>query len=474
MDAWNTLDWGNWLNDSYLHFLVLLGCIGLLLFLGRCRPTGRLFLMILLPIPLLLLGFYWESTTRIFYFYNPLLCLGLLVDRFLLATQPRQLDCRRHLDSVFSIRSPNLVELTLVNNSNQTLQGIVEDAYPQGFEIDSAELPKPITLNAFGSQSIRYHAKAFARGGFQFGKIHLAYKSPLGLLWLKAESGRSDSIKVYPDLRQIKKMRLKYSRSLSAGELHKRRLGAEGTQFDSLRNYSFGDDIKKMDWNATARLDTPVLRVFTHEVEQPILILLDAGRKMQSVTQKLTKFDWALNAALAFASVAVDRGDQVGIRVFHQETVLKTAIATGKTHFKTVLDSLSALQAEPIEPDYEAVMLQAARSLKKRSLVVILTDLIDPLASKSLVKSIQAFSKNHLLVIVTFNDQELTAQVARTPENIQDAYQRGVGLDLLEIRRKTLIELAAHGSTTVIDTTPEQMDEALINHYLTLKLKNNL
>ena len=321
---------------------------------------------------------------------------------------------------------------------------------------------------------MRYAVKPLSRGEFKFGKLHLKYKSRWGLLWLVRALPIETPVKVFPDLRTLRKMRVKYSRSQGAGELQKRRMGAEGTQFEGLRTYFTGDDVKKMDWKATARLDMPVVRTFTHEVEQPVLVLLDAGRKMQTVVKDLTKFDWALNAALSFSGVAIDRGDQVAVGVFSNREILPARFGMGKKHLKRLLDDLCDVQPEGVEPDYEEMMLQFSRTLKRRSMIVLFTDLIDPMASRALIRNVRTFSKHHLLLIVTLSDTELLAQARRHPNDSYEAYQIGVTQDLLEIRRKSLLELTkAHGAV-VIDTPPDLMDQSLINHYLAIKLKNKL
>jgi uncharacterized protein (DUF58 family) len=279
---------------------------------------------------------------------------------------------------------------------------------------------------------------------------------------------------VYPDLVRIKQIQLRYSVSLHGGAVERKHLGQEGTQFIGLRSYVVGDDPRKMDWKATARLDFPIVRTYSNEVDQPILILLDAGRKMAVPVHGLAKFDWALNAALAFAGVSLSRGDQVGVGVFHQDVVAHVPMRAGGHQMSRLLDALHAVQPAVTEPDYERMLLQFARHLKRRAMVVVFTDLVDPMTSRSLMKSLKVFAAHHLLVLVTLADSDLAALAEAMPETVAAAYEKGVAMDLLAQRRKALMALSQTHGAVIVDAPPEQLDEALINQYLRLKLKNRI
>lgn len=465
------------MKDSGMMLVLLLAAIALLWFRGKAGPAKRTFVLILLPAGLMMGAFWWPFLKTVTAFYNPLLVVVLLVDRFVLSVEPESLEIRRAYSEKLSINQPQHVNLTLINNSGATVRGRVLDDYPADFitSLKPDETPEQaVTIPPYQQITRRYSLRPLERGTFQFGLTHFQYRSALHLLNIHHTYGRRSTVAVYPDLRQIKAMRVKYSREMMAGSLQQRKMGLEGTEFDGLRNYAVGDDIRKLDWKATARLDMPISRVFTHEVEQPIMVILDAGRKMETRVNGITKFDWALNAALAFTGVALDRGDQVGLGVFDTDVRLNLPPATGKKQLHHILDKVSKIQPQSKEPAYEEVMFHFARSLSKRSLVIIFTDLIDPMASKSLIRSLKQFSKNHLLMVVTLANNELIDLSLRTPETVPEAYEAGVALDFLEVREKSLLTLAKSHGAIVIDTTPDQMDEQLINNYFAVKFKNRL
>lgn len=463
------------LRDSFVHLMVLVSAVALLVVVGRSIPTGRCLFLLCLPIPLLFVGFAFPSTLLVLDVYNVGLMLACLIDRFLLSVDPRQLEVTRHLEKRLSIHQDNSVLITLVNNTHQPIRGWLADSLPEGLQ--GPEVPTPeiaFTLPAMGRHTLEYTLRPVQRGLYALGHLHLKFHSRLGLLWILKKGGRPEEVAVYPDLVRLQQMSVRYSRSARSGELPKRIMGVEGTQFDGLRAYAVGDDVRKMDWKATARLDTPVLRTFSSEVDQPILLLLDAGRKMETQVQGLSKFDWALNALLAFSSVSLGRGDQVGAVVFHRDVLRSVPTRSGTNHLQALLGALHDVQPEAIEPDYERVFLHIARLLKRRSLIVLFTDLIDPMASRTLMKSVQLFASHHLLLLVTLSDSALLEKGAQHPGDALAAYEKGVALDLLNLRRQALLALSKTQGAVVLDVPPEKMDEALIEKYLAIKVRNRL
>jgi uncharacterized protein (DUF58 family) len=464
------------LRDSTLQ-LAFVAATGLLLgWIRRAQPTGLSLGLSLVPVPLLAFSVWWPWLSWVAAFYTPLLMVLLMIDGFLLSVPARYLSLSRSMGQKLSIGQKNPIQLSVANNSHQPLTLTLRDSVPEGLLYDQtgASLDLPMTVLPYSHESVSYEVLPTRRGLYQFALVHARYKSRLGLLWLTLRGGRSETVQVVPDLRRIRQMRLKTSRAQNAGELQKRSLGLEGSQFSGLRHYFAGDDVRKLAWQATAKLDMPVVRTFAHEVEQPILVLLDAGRAMNVRLKHLQKFDWALNTALAFMGVAIDRGDAVGAGIFSNRVLANVPFGTGHHHLSRLLDTLGQVQVQSVEPDYEAIMLQFARGLKRRSLVVVLTDLIDPVASRSLVASLKSFSRNHVLMVVTLADSQVASTANMLPQSSYEVYQKGVALDLLALREETRQLLGKGHQAIVIDASPETLDETLIARYLELKRQNRL
>jgi len=190
--------------------------------------------------------------------------------------------------------------------------------------------------------------------------------------------------------------------------------------------------------------------------------------------KRLQKFDWALNSALAFMAVAVDRGDCVGAGIFSNHVLSHVPLGAGRKHLSRLLETLGQIEVQAIEPDYESVMLHFARQLKRRSLVVVFTDLSDPLAARSLIRSLYSFAKMHLLMIVTPAENELIQQAQVNPTDVEAVYRKGVAQDLLALRQETLRALKKTHNAIVIDAPLEGLDDAILRQYLQIKQKNSL
>lgn len=457
--------------DSTIPLAFIIGVMGLLIWKRRAQPSSLSLILLLGPIPLFLLSMRWAWMVWPAWIYTPILMLLLLIDGLLLTPTAHQLSLKRTVASKLSIGRTSSVELTAINNSSQPLTVEFFDSLPA--ELLDSSIPDLFgRLNlvpAFSQQTVAYTLKPTLRGSYTFNKIHARYKSRLGLLWMTLQDGRAQTVTVTPDLQRIKQLRIQMSKTTSPGELQKKTLGLEGTQFSGLRHYFAGDDMKKMAWQATAKLDLPVIRTFEHEVEQPVFILLDAGRKMASWTDGLCKYDWALNSALSLSAVALERKDSIGAAVFSNRLLAQVPFGSGQTHWRKLIETLSQTQVQNVEPDYESTFLPLARQLKHRALIVLFTDLIDPVASNNLLRGLKSFSSRHTLIIATLTDAESLELTKSHPQDAYHAYQKGVALDLYALRRQALAALTRTHRAIVIDAPPSQLDERLIQKYCQMK-----
>lgn len=458
--------------SGYWLFWLLVIVIAVLATWGQSLPNRKTIFLMAAPMPLYLLGIYVPLIIPLCQIYTFILIAALIIDRFLLSVSPSQLEIRRNFQDKLCIGEENEVLLTLVNNSSQTLITEIEEDIPDALCAQPFFFRVCMPLDPFETKMTSYRLVAGHRGLFRFGYTFVRYGSRLRLLWITKQGSRPETVRVFPNLQEIRRLRARYSKSLSAGELRKQALGQEGTQFSSLRNYYTGDDLRRMDWNASARMDNPIVRTYTPEVDQPVLILLDAGWKMQLPVDGLEKFDWALNAGLSLANVALDRGDHAAFGVFSNEITLKTGFGQGRKHRQLLLERLYDIHAESVAPDYGKALYHFSRLLKKRCLVVLFTDLVDKIVSQALLQGLSAFSTHHLILVVTFQDRELDTLRDTIPKTIMEAYQRGVAEDVTATRQEALAELTRDRHIISMDVPPQAMSSALIHQYLTLKRKN--
>lgn len=240
-----------------------------------------------------------------------------------------------------------------------------------------------------------------------------------------------------------------------------------------MTEYVVGKDSKKIDWKATARAQRPIIREYDREEEQRLLILVDAGRMMVSELAGLSKFDHALNAALSLSLTALALNDQVGLGIFADTPLAYLPPRRGKGYLQKFLDVSAGVAARVIEPDYANMLAYFASRQKGRTLLLLITDLIDTWGSRSLLTALTSLRQKHLTFCVVLADQRLEKIAQPKPYLNQDpAYEaileRAVATDLLGQRQLALDVLQRQGCL-VLNAPPEHLSSKLIASYLDIK-----
>ncbi|HEY9788445.1 MAG TPA: DUF58 domain-containing protein [Candidatus Obscuribacterales bacterium] len=406
------------------------------------------------------------------------LILVVLVVDYQITPRPWLLTARRDTSDRLSIGRANPVTIDIFSQAPNPLFVRVRDNHPETITSDVEEFE--FELPAKGHSLIKYELTPRKRGLYQFGDIHIRYRSMLGLFWRQAEVKASRQVKVYSDLRALYDLSIRLSQSSELGELHQRKRG-QGTDFASLREYTVGDDSKAIDWKATARRERPVVRTYEAEQEQRLLILIDAGRMMVSDLEGLTRFDHALNSALCLALTGLSHNDQVGVGVFADRPLTYLPPRRGKVYMKKILEGLFDIEPRMVEPDYVGVLSYFASQQKGRSLIVVLTDLTDAVGSHALLAGLASLSGRHLPFCVTLKDRQIISMsqkgVLKGPNDrsvsTDEIYQRAVATDLL-VQRELALSVLQRRGCLVLDCPPQELSDRLVDSYLDIKIRGRL
>ena len=382
----------------------------------------------------------------------------------------RQVTVRRVVAPVLSLGTANPVTLVVRNLSPHEYRGRRHDEPPLEFVVEGADFG--CRLPAESERELTYHVTPPRRGDFAFGALNLRVTGGYGLLRRQLQFDSPQSVKVYPRLTDIQTagLALRKNRFLDIG-LHLARLRGAGLEFESLRDYLPGDELRRIDWKATARHGQPFTREYEVERSQHIILCLDLGRTMASHLGLLSKVDHAVNAAALLAHVAAQMGDWVGLYAFAGEPV--SYVPPRKHQFTRLLDSLYALQPELVESDYRAAFLGASHRLRKRALIVLFTDLPDPDSSARLISYVSLLTSRHLVLCAALSDYELYELAARSPREPREMYERTVASALLTDRERALTALRAAGAIA-LDATPSNLSVAVLNRYLQVKAQSAL
>jgi uncharacterized protein (DUF58 family) len=432
--------------------------------------SRRLYLMLAFGVLLFALSYFDTRMAAIGLSLDGLLLVAVIIDAVL--TEPaKQISATRAVSERLSIGRSNDVLIEVFNQGAAHLHMLVRDDYPINLETDVREFR--FDLGPKSKASLKYAVLPRQRGRYEFGKINIRYLSRLGLFWRAQVVSAERAVKVYSDLLALRELSVKLSHSSELGDIRRRRRG-QGTEFASLREYVSGDDTRNIDWKATARRDRPVVRNYEVEQEQTLMVLVDAGRMMLSDLEGLTRFEHALNAALALVLTGLYRNDQVGFGIFADKPLLFLPPRRGKAYLTRMLEGACEVNPRMVEPDYAGALSFFASAQKSRSLMVVLTDLTDPVGSQTLLNGLASLSPRHLPFCVTLRDRQVEAVSSMTPVSDEDlAFKRAVASDLIVQRELAFSQLVRRGCL-VLDCPPQDMSEKLVDKYLEIKARGRL
>lgn len=331
-------------------------------------------------------------------------------------------------------------------------------------------------LPAHGEIALAFQVTGADRGDALLGEMAVRVQTPLGLASRTFHHVTTDRVLVAPSLAGVKRFRwlAVHHRLATVGVRNTPRRG-EGRSFSRLRDYTAGDDPRHIDWKATARRGHPITREFTVEQSQTVYILVDAGRSMTQLSGRYPRFEYALSAALLLADVTIHAGDRVGALVFDDQLRALVPAQRGITALHALRNALVPLQPTLVEPDYATAFRTLAQRQRKRALIVLVTDVIDARAARSLLGHLTRGASRHLAIVVALrNDALLHAASSLAPTSRSaDLYASGAAEELVA-ERLTALQRMRDAGVVVLDVAPDAMAAAVVNQYLELKSRGAL
>ncbi|RMG16189.1 MAG: DUF58 domain-containing protein [Deltaproteobacteria bacterium] len=433
---------------------------------ARFVPRGRLAWLLAAPALLLLVAPVDGGVTAAALAIDASLLLAAFVDAAIAARA--RIEATRAVPPHLSVGVPNRISLRLLNRGPRTVRIEVLDQPPPSFE-GSAHLHS-VRIPPFSSMRVEERLVPTARGRYRFGDLCLRVRGPLGLAVAERRLPLCEEVKVYPDLRAVRRLALAGgARTRSELGIHELRREGEGSEFETLREYGPGDAYRDIDWKATARRGEPVVRTQQPERSQIVLIGVDTGRLMAAQSGRLSKLDHAINAALLLAFVALRSGDRVGLVTFSDEVHRYLPPRRGRTQYRRILDALYQIEAARTYVDYRAYARSILALQRRRALVLTFTDLFDETASGELVLQMGRMARRHLPVVITLRDPALDRMVA----DAEDPWRMAVAAELLDERESLRRGLKLAGAR-VLDPLPDESVVAAVNTYVELKRRQAL
>jgi uncharacterized protein (DUF58 family) len=312
------------------------------------------------------------------------------------------------------------------------------------------------------------------RGRTALRSFHVRIQTALGIVERRRAFPDPVALRVTPDLSDLDRGGDLVARTklIESGLRRLRRRGAGG-EFASLREYGPDDSFRAIDWKASARRGKAMVATYEVERAQQIVVAIDAGRLMTPRLGDRRKLDYAVSAGLAIATMARLAADRVGVYGFAATTLARVLPSTGRKHVADLTDVLSDLEPRFEESDYERVMIDLHRTLSRRSLVVLFTDLFDPVASSAVLAAVGLLVPRHLVLVVLMNDAAIEAALARVPHDVDDAYRAAVAATLADERARAVASLRRRG-VLVVDVPAAELTLALLDAYVDIKTRGLL
>jgi len=455
--------------------------------LGRLLGFGatqRLLLLLAASILLSIPAFLASRTPWLMFAFDAVLLLAFIADAFLLPT-PESLQITRRFLHAPELGSACAIELQVVKTANgvHTLR-FTDDLHASMLIRDAMRM-----MVSYPNEpaTVQYEAIPSQRGDLALGKLYVRYRSAIGFAERWAVADLRQTVRVYAageQANESSEMFLLRARQIEMEKRRLRRIGL-GREFEALRDYRAGDELRNISWKATARHNRLITQTFTTERSQQVWIVLDAGRlsrtaftlqtsgTTEDAAQIVTQLDQAASAAGQLARVIQQSGDRSALLAYGRGVQQQLFPSSGTLHVRRMIDALSQVRSEPAEADHLMASVRLRQLQRKRGLVLWITEMTESAGRLEIVTAVTALVKRHLVVLVLLQHPELEALAASAPQNAREMYAVTAAQEMLERRRTTLMQLRSQG-VLVVETSARGVASDSISKYLEVKAQGKL
>lgn len=376
------------------------------------------------------------------------------------------------MDAVLSVRARNRIRIELDHEGDFHLSGVVRDEFPATFQ---AEDPQTKLSIAPGQKlTYDYFLTPHERGEEYFRATFLRLNCPFGLAQKQIRLDTEQPVKVYPNILALREFQLLNQKGrLREAGVRKSRLKGMGTEFESLRDYSEGDDFRKVDWKATARRGKVIVREYEVERNQAVIICIDCGRHMMAEIGGVRKLDLVLDSILMLIQSAIQAGDNVGLIAYGADIIRYISPKKGQRQLGVLLNAVYNLVAEPVESDPIRAFSYLSSRHKRRSLMINFTAVEDRDQARDVIQSFGTFSRNHIALLANINDPRFREILRNEPEDAVSMFKFASAHFLTDERRQAATMLRT-ANINVLDSEPQDLAGDLVNFYLDVKSRGKL
>lgn len=429
--------------------------------------NNRFYFAIAIIAMLFVVGFF----IPVFFGLAKVLLFGLLlitlVDIFLLFSVKNGFTAERIIPERLSNGDENRIQLNIKNNYNITINSIILEELPYQLQNRNFELQHQFISQE--AKEINYKITPFVRGDYDFGNTNMYVSSPLQLATKKYVLSEQKNVKCYPSFLKLNELNIKaISNNLhTQGSKKIRRIG-NSMEFEQIKEYVTGDDIRTLNWKATAKRSQLMVNQYIEEKSQPIYSVIDKGRQMQMHFDNLTLLDYAINATLAVSNAILRKQDKAGMFSFSKKIDNIIVAEQRNSQMSLISDALYNIKTDFVESDYSLLYAAIKRKIPSRSLLILYTNFETLDALKRQLPYLRAIAKNHLLLVVFFQNTELNKLFEQKAVTVENVYDKVIAEKFMYEKKQIANELKKYGIQSVL-TKPQNLTGDTINKYLELK-----
>jgi uncharacterized protein (DUF58 family) len=432
----------------------------------------RLFIALGILVVLFVFAFFFERLID-YLILGLFTVIGLLIlDILFLYRTKNAIKASRNLPDKLSNGDKNPLEILVTNLYNTAVYVKIIDELPVQFQERDFEMKDIIQSEA--SRTFSYAIRPTERGEYHFGGLQIFASTTLGFAQRKFSFNQDAMVPNYPSFLQLRKYELMaFTNKLRDYGLKKIRRIGHTMEFEQIKDYVQGDDVRNINWKASAKRNQLMINQYQDEKSQPVYSVIDKGRVMKMPFEGLKLVDYAINSTLVISNIALKKGDKAGMFSFSDKVSNQVMAQKRASQMNLILETLYNLDTDFKESDFARLYIDVKRSITQRSLLLLYTNFETMDALHRQLPYLQAIAKNHLLVVIFFENTELKELVKQPAVSTQEIYQKTIAEKFLYEKKLIVNELNKYGIQTIL-TEPEQLTVNTINKYLEIKARGLL
>jgi uncharacterized protein (DUF58 family) len=405
--------------------------------------------------------------------YLLLVFVGFFVlDFILLFSNANAIEAERITPEKLSNGDENAIQLMIKNHYTFTIFAKIIDEIPFQFQIRDFEIKQKIKTAE--TANLQYYLRPTVRGEYFFGNLNIYIASPLQLISKRYSFNKNNMVPTYPSYLQLRKYELiAFSNNLFQYGVKKIRRIGHTMEFEQIKEYVQGDDIRTLNWKATAKKNALMVNQFQDEKSQSIYMAIDKGRTMKMPFNGLSLLDYAINASLVLSNVILKKQDKAGIFSFSKKIDNRVVAERRSSQMNQILENLYNVKTDFFESDYSRLYADIKKNINQRSLILLYTNFETLEGLHRQLPYLKGIAKSHLLVVVFFQNTELFELATKRTEKVHEIYDQIIAEKFIFEKRLIANELKKYGIHSVL-TQPENLTLDTINKYLEIKSRGIL